>query len=91
MTDSDRSPNTQRDLTRTGARGAAVEAISSGGRWRSAPVPARDHLGGDEIVVATWPMMLSCSSAASRALAVTIMSGAMVLVFAVALVLRSRR
>ena len=87
MTDSGPGNNTQRDLTRTFLAVLLMVILIGGSFWVLRPFLLA-IIWAAMIVVATWPMMLKLQHAIrSRALAVTIMSGAMVLVFVVPLVL----
>ena len=87
MTDSGAGPNTQRDLTRTVLAVLLMAILIGASFWVLRPFLLAT-IWAAMIVVATWPMMLKLQdSLRSRALAVTIMSGTMVLVFVVPLVL----
>jgi predicted PurR-regulated permease PerM len=89
MTDNGRSPSptTQRDLTRTVLAVLLMALLIGASFWILRPF-LLSIIWAAMIVVATWPMMLRLQDRLrSRALAVTIMSGAMVLVFVVPLVL----
>ena len=77
----------QRDLTRTVLAVLLMVVLIGASFWVLRPFLLA-IVWAAMIVVATWPMMLKLQHAIrSRALAVTIMSGAMVLVFVVPLVL----
>ena len=81
------SPNTQRDLTRTVLAVLLMVILISASFWILRPFLLA-IIWAAMIVVATWPMMLKLQHALrGRALAVTIISVAMVLVFVVPLVL----
>jgi predicted PurR-regulated permease PerM len=82
------APRTQRgDLTRTVLAVLLMALLIGASFWILRPFLLA-ILWAAMIVVATWPMMLKLQKMVrSRALAVTIMSGAMVLVFVVPLVL----
>ena len=87
MTDSGSGTNTQRDLTRTVLAVLLMAILIGASFWVLRPF-LLSIVWAAMIVVATWPMMLKLQHRLrSRALAVTIMSGAMVLVFVVPLVL----
>ncbi len=87
MTDGGSSSNMQRDLTRTFLAVLLMAILIGGSIWVLRPFLLA-IVWAAMIVVATWPMMLKLQhTIRSRALAVTIMSGAMVLVFVVPLVL----
>jgi predicted PurR-regulated permease PerM len=87
MTDSGPGPNTQRDLTRTVLAVLLMAILIGTSFWILRPFLLAT-IWAAMIVVATWPMMLKLQRRLrSRALAVTIMSGAMVLLFVVPLVL----
>jgi predicted PurR-regulated permease PerM len=87
MTDSGNSPNTQRDLTRTVLAVLLMAVLIGASFWILRPFLLA-IIWAAMIVVATWPMMLKLhQKLRSRAWAVAIMSGAMVLVFVVPLVL----
>ncbi len=80
-------PNTQRDLTRTVLAVLLMVVLTGGSFWILRPFLLA-IIWAAMIVVATWPMMLKLQHAVrGRALAVTIISIAMVLVFVVPLVL----
>jgi predicted PurR-regulated permease PerM len=79
--------STQRDLTRTVLAVLLMVILTGASFWILRPFLLA-IIWATMIVVATWPMMLKLQHALrSRALAVMIMSGAMVLVFVVPLVL----
>lgn len=87
MTDGGPSPNTQRDLTRTVLAVLLMAILIGASFWILRPFLLAT-IWAAMIVVATWPIMLKLQHALrGRALAVTIMSGAIVLVFVVPLVL----
>ena len=87
MADGRPSPNMQRDLTRTVLAVLLMMILIGASFWILRPFLLA-IVWAAMIVVATWPMMLKLQARLrSRALAVTIMSGAMVLVFVVPLVL----
>lgn len=76
-----------RDLTRTVLSVLLIGALIGGSFWILRPF-LLSIIWGAMIVVATWPMMINLQSRLrSRALAVTLMSGAMVLIFVVPLLL----
>ncbi len=80
MTDGVPSPNMQPDLTRTVLAVPLMAILIGASFWILRPFPLA-IIWAAMIVVATWPMMLKLQHALrGRALAVTIMSGAMVLV-----------
>ncbi len=81
------TPYTQRDLTRTVLAVLLMVILIGASFWVLRPFLLA-IIWAAMIVVATWPMMLKLQHRLrSRALAATIMSGAMVLVFVVPLVL----
>jgi predicted PurR-regulated permease PerM len=87
MTTGGPSPNTQRDLTRTVLAVLLMVILIGASFWILSPFLLA-IIWAAMIVVATWPMMRRLQeSLRSRALAVTIMSGTMVLVFVVPLLL----
>ena len=87
MADSGPTPNMRRDLTRTVLAVLLMAILIGASFWILRPFLLA-IVWAAMIVVATWPMMLKLQARLrSRALAVTIMSGAMVLVFVVPLVL----
>jgi predicted PurR-regulated permease PerM len=87
MTADGSTRNTQRDLTRTVLAVLLMVILIGGSFWILRPF-LLSIIWAAMIVVATWPMMLKLQDRLrGRALAVTIMSGAMVLVFVVPLVL----
>ena len=87
MTDSKPHANTQRDLTRTVLAVLLMVILIGASFWVLSPFLLA-IVWAAMIVVATWPIMLKLQQRLrSRALAVTIMTGAMVLVFVVPLVL----
>jgi predicted PurR-regulated permease PerM len=87
MTDPEPTPNTQRDLTRTMLAALLILILTGASFWILRPFLLA-IVWAAMIVVATWPLMLKLHAVVrGRALAVTIMSGTMVLVFVVPLVL----
>ncbi len=87
MTDNPIRPDTKRDLTRTVLAVLLMGILIGASFWIMRPF-LLSIVWAAMIVVATWPMMLKLQARLrGRALAVTIMSGAMVLVFVVPLVL----
>jgi predicted PurR-regulated permease PerM len=87
MTDGGANPNIRRDLTRTVLAILLMLILIGTSFWILRPFLLA-IIWAATIVVATWPMMLRLQARLrSRALAVTIMSGTMVLVFVVPLVL----
>ncbi len=87
MTDGGANPNIRRDLTRTVLAILLMLILIGTSFWILRPFLLA-VVWGATIVVATWPTMLRLQARLrSRALAVTIMSGTMVLVFVVPLVL----
>jgi predicted PurR-regulated permease PerM len=87
MTNDGAGPSMPRDLTRTVLAVLLIVILICASFWILRPFLLA-IIWAAMIVVATWPMMLKLQHALrSRALAVTIMSGAMVLVFVVPLVL----
>jgi predicted PurR-regulated permease PerM len=87
MSNGGSGPGTPRDLTRTVLAVLLMAILASASFWILRPFLLA-IVWAAMIVVATWPMMLKVQHAVrGRALAVTIMSGAMVLVFVVPLVL----
>ncbi len=81
------TPDAQRDLTRTVLAVLLMAILIGASFWILRPFLLA-IIWAAMIVVATWPMMLKLQDRLrSRALAVTIVSGAMVLVFVVPLVL----
>jgi predicted PurR-regulated permease PerM len=87
MTEDGIGPSTPRDLTRTVLAVLLMGILIGASFWILRPFLLAT-IWAAMIVVSTWPMMLKLQhSVRGRALAVTIMSGAMVLVFVVPLVL----
>ncbi len=87
MKNDEPTPYMRRDLTRTVLAVLLMAILIGASFWILRPFLLA-IIWAAMIVVATWPMMLKLQQALrSRALAVTIMSGAMVLVFVVPLVL----
>ena len=87
MADGGPTPNMRRDLTRTVLAVLLMAILIGASFWILRPFLLA-IIWAAMIVVATWPMMLKLHARLrSRALAVTIMSGTMVLVFVVPLVL----
>lgn len=87
MTNSSSSPITQRDLTRTVLAVLLMAVLIGASFWILRPFLLA-IIWATMIVVATWPMMLKLQKMLhGRALAIAIMSGAMILVFVVPLVL----
>jgi predicted PurR-regulated permease PerM len=87
MENSGPPPYAQRDLTRTVLAVLLLAVLIGASFWILRPFLLA-IVWAAMIVVATWPMMLKLQSKLrSRGLAVTIMSGAMVLVFVVPLLL----
>jgi predicted PurR-regulated permease PerM len=81
------NPNTQRDLTRTVLAVLLMAILIGASFWILRPF-LLSIIWAAMIVVATWPMMRKLQDVLrSRVLAVTFMSGTMVLVFVVPLVL----
>ncbi len=87
MTDNKSGPATSRDLTRTVLAVLLMLILIGASFWILRPFLLA-IVWASMIVVATWPMMLKLHRRLrSRALAVTIMTGTMVLVFVVPLIL----
>ncbi|HEY1459426.1 MAG TPA: AI-2E family transporter YdiK [Casimicrobiaceae bacterium] len=87
MNNDEATPYTPRDLTRTVLAVLLMFILIAGTFWVLRPFLLAS-IWAAMIVVATWPMMLKLQhTLRSRALAVTIMSGAMILVFVVPLIL----
>ncbi len=87
MKDVEKSAHTKRDLTQTVLAVLLMVILIAASFWILRPFLLA-IIWAAMIVVATWPMMLKLQHRLrSRALAVTIMTGAMVLVFVVPLVL----